>query len=1571
MQSSIHKIILLTIMALLVVSALPVRPAQAQTSTFEVTKTADDGSNNTLRWAITQANSTAGDKIIRFNISTSDPGYKTTGSYWSIRLTSALPVLTSGNITIDGTASDKITPKIELDGTGLVGGESRGLFIKSSNNLVRGLIINSIPSGGGGILDGPLGVGIVISGYNVSIPPASNIVEYCYIGTNYNGTDERPNKDGGIAIVAGADDNIVQHNVISGNEEYGVYIGRTPGSGAEQETVEISENIIRNNIIGLNRTGTTTLANLEDGVRIGDNANSNKIGPGNVISGNGEGKATGPPDYGVAISGELTATPGTWITGNIVTGNLIGTNTAGTGSIPNANGGIWVYRTRTITIEKNTVSGNNKTTPNGFTGYGIIVDNRQALASIGPITIKDNVIGLNLNKTAALSNYIGVFLECGATNVTLGPGNLIGGNDNDGVQFTSSCNNAPITGPVTVTRNKVIGNQIGTSNARNKRHGISIRDGATNNTVGGAGAGDGNTFSYNGDPGSSVGSGVHIIGSGTNNNRVENNHVANNTSDGVRIVNGPVGNRITKTTTTGNGGNDENVLGIQLENGGNQEKTANVNVTSVTDGPPPRLSGSVSGCSSGCTVEVFGNLDGERDEGRFYVTSFSTNGSFSNIDITGCKPYLLFTVTDSSGNTSEFSDLSGPYKSACSPVFGVSFTPDRTGAQTASPGSITYEHTLKNTGNGSDAFTLQGSVLTSGVTGVTFSFSPAQPVTLAAGQQTTVEVTVNIPANITQSPLVTRVTATSQGDTTKRAEVRQTTPIVQNEPVPELTPPTATGSGKPGTQVTYEHTLKNVGNEAGNFTLSVSGLPSGWSGSVSPPSVSSLAPGNTQAVVVTVNILAGVVAGVQGTVTLTASAAGGTATARDTTTVLPDPQLTFTADTTTYSQNQQAGPGQTVRYQYLLTNKGNGTDTFDITVTPPSSAWGSSLQPGATITLAQGESRVVTLLLTAPEGISASPPVYATSVTASSQIDSSVNATVINNTTVVNAAVPRISPAQAQSSDPGNMVTFTHTITNVGNTTGSFDLTIVNPPAGWTVTSSSSAIDNLAPGAGTTVDVQVTPPANALAGSYTFTLRATATDSNAAVAEVVDTFNVNKVAALALTVDGSATTEQPPNIVYTYTFILENNGNFTDTIGLTLNSSQDWPVRSLPAEEIEIPPQGQRQIQVELDIPPGIIAGTVDTTTLTATSSEPGEQQDASVNTTIAAVPGVMLTPPSLTQAGPATEPVTFTFTLMNSGSITQSYSVTTTTGPTDWIVLLSPTELIDFTPGQTTTVTLVLQAPEETPDGEVGEFTLRALSSETLDNGDPVDALAIARLRIGPPIDLELAPDRASSQLPGKLVNYTHQITNTGFVSETFDLSALSSLGWETFVSPASVFLEPAAGTTISVTILVPSAAPAQSPTGATVRDTTTVTARSVTEPEIKAEVFDRTTVLQVAGVNFSPNDRAVLVPGQEILFQHTLVNIGNGFDSFTVTTTQNLDWEITVEPTRTPTLRRGGTFPIDVRVQIPADADIADINRITVRVTSEFDPEVYDEVTDTVSQAFVRGQPVVSRIYLPVVAR
>jgi len=1560
MQSSIHKIILLTILALLVVSAMPVRPAQAQTSTFEVKKTADDVTENTLRWAITQANAATGNKIITFSIPTSDPGYQATGAYWSIELNSALPALTSDNITIDGTAADGVTPKIELNGTRLPTQSARGLFIKSSNNLIRGLIINNIDFGG--FVDDPTGVGIVISGNNVSIPPAGNRVEYCYVGTNYNGTARLPNESGGIAIIAGADNNIVRHSVISGNVGYGVYLGRTPGMSGD--TAEVHGNIIRDNIIGLNRTGTAALENTEDGVRITDNANNNTIGPGNVISGNGKGSSIGPADYGVTISGELIANPGTWITENVVTGNLIGTNKAGTAGIRNADGGVSVYRARAVTIENNTISGNlDQGDIFTVTGNGIIVDNREGLAGVGPITIKNNVIGLAPNKTTVLPNHIGVLLECGATNVTVGPGNLIGGNDVEGVQLNNDCTN--ISGGKQVTGNKIVGNRIGIKDAGNVHHGISIRNGAASNTVGGTGAGDGNTVSYNG------GAGIYIAETGTDNNLVENNHVANNTSDGVRIRNDAIRNRVTKTTTTGNGGDDANVFGIQLVTGGNQEKTANMSNISVTAGSPPRLSGSVSGCSSGCTVEVFGNLDGERDEGRFYVTSFETTGSFSNIDITGCKPYLLFTVTDSSGNTSNFSNRFGPYTNACSPVFGVTFTPDQTGTQTSSPGSITYQHTLKNTGNGIDTFTLEGSVSTSGVTGVTFSFSPAQPVTLPAGGEITVNVTVTIPANITQSPLVTRVTATSQGDTAKRAEVQQTTPIVQNEPVPELTPTTASGSGKPGTQVTYKHTLKNVGNEAGNFTLSVSGLPSGWSGSVSPPSVSSLAPGSSQAVVVTVNVPAGAAAGVQVPATLTVSATGGTATARDTTTVLPDPKLTFTADTTTYPQNQSAGPGQELRYQYLLTNEGNGTDTFDITVTPPSSAWSSSLQPGATITLAQGESRVVTLLLTAPEGISASPPVYATSVTASSQIDSSVNATVINNTTVVNAAVPRISPAQAQSNDPGNMVTFTHTITNVGNTTGSFNLEIVNPPAGWTVISSSSAIDNLAPGAGTTVDVQVTPPANALAGSYTITLRATATDSNAAVAEVVDTFNVNKVAALALTVDGLAATEQPPNIVYTYTVTLENNGNFTDTIGLTLNSSQVWPVRSLPAEEIEIPPQQQRQIQVELDIPPGIVAGTVDTTTLTATSSEPDEQQSASVETTIAPVPGVMLTPPSLTRAGPATEPVTFTFTLMNSGSITQSYSVTTTTGPTDWIVLLSPTELIDFTPGQTTTVTLVLQAPAETPDGEVGEFTLRARSSETLDGGDPVDALATARLRIGPPIDLELVPDRASSQLPGKLVNYTHQITNTGFVSETFDISALSSLGWETFVSPASVFLEPAAGTTISVTILVPSAAPAQSPTGATVRDTTTVTARSVTEPEIKAEVFDRTTVLQVAGVDFSPNDRAVLVPGEEILFQHTLVNIGNGFDSFTVTTTQDLDWEITVEPTRIPTLRRGGPFPIDVRVQIPADADISDINRITVRVTSEFNPNVYDEVTDTISQAFVRGEPVVSRIYLPVVAR
>jgi uncharacterized membrane protein len=86
---------------------------------------------------------------------------------------------------------------------------------------------------------------------------------------------------------------------------------------------------------------------------------------------------------------------------------------------------------------------------------------------------------------------------------------------------------------------------------------------------------------------------------------------------------------------------------------------------------------------------------------------------------------------------------------------GVTLSPDNQGS--GSEGTdVTYNHTVENTGNGSDTFNL--SALSS--QGWTVSFS--QPsVTLAAGASTTIQVTISVPTGATGAVDVTTVTAAS------------------------------------------------------------------------------------------------------------------------------------------------------------------------------------------------------------------------------------------------------------------------------------------------------------------------------------------------------------------------------------------------------------------------------------------------------------------------------------------------------------------------------------------------------------------------------------------------------------------------------------------------------------------------------------------------------------------------------------------------------------------------------------------------------------------------------------------
>lgn len=286
--------------------ALSVRPGawikgnsnDAIASVVNTTDDADDGACNashcSLREAIQAANANPGPDAVAFDIPASDPGYNPSG-WWTIRPASELPDLTDDGTTIDGVTqtanrgdTNPLGPEIELDGQ-LAGEDGRGIDIRSSNNLVRGLVINRFGQDG-----------LRITSRNVS----GNRVVGNYIGTDARGQASLGNRTG-LSLDSGPHDNFIggegpgDGNLISGNREWGLSIYRA------------DSNQVIGNHVGTDAVGIGALGNGWAGVSIQGGSKGNVIGPTNHIAYN----------LGHGIRVEQSGTTGNTITQNAITSN--------------------------------------------------------------------------------------------------------------------------------------------------------------------------------------------------------------------------------------------------------------------------------------------------------------------------------------------------------------------------------------------------------------------------------------------------------------------------------------------------------------------------------------------------------------------------------------------------------------------------------------------------------------------------------------------------------------------------------------------------------------------------------------------------------------------------------------------------------------------------------------------------------------------------------------------------------------------------------------------------------------------------------------------------------------------------------------------------------------------------------------------------------------------------------------------------------------------------------------------------------------------------------------------------
>ncbi|MCG8351247.1 MAG: hypothetical protein MI924_26040, partial [Chloroflexales bacterium] len=404
-------------------------PDAGITATYTVSNTNDDGVGS-LRQAIAQANASAGPDTITFNIPGAGPH--------TIQLLSTLPPI-SDTLSIDGSTEPDFAgaPIIELDGS-QTGVEANGLHLTqgASGITIRGLVINRFSENG-----------ILLDGSNF------NTIAGNYLGADVTGVVDLGNRDG-IHLQNGSAANLIggqtpaDRNVISGNNSdsidlndpgtwgnliVGNYVGpdatgtkyitdpalgeNSDGvdlddavtynivannliSGISDDAVPISEpgtlyNLIVDNRIGTDATGTAALPNIDDGLAIDENAGESVVAF-NLISGN------------ISDAVEIQD-PGA--VRNIIVGNLLGTDVTGTKPLGNGTDGVDIDAGATGNIVT----------------HNVIASNGEAAVEINDPETRNNIItgnmlGADATGTLQLGNAgDGVIIKDSAS------GNIIGG----------------------------------------------------------------------------------------------------------------------------------------------------------------------------------------------------------------------------------------------------------------------------------------------------------------------------------------------------------------------------------------------------------------------------------------------------------------------------------------------------------------------------------------------------------------------------------------------------------------------------------------------------------------------------------------------------------------------------------------------------------------------------------------------------------------------------------------------------------------------------------------------------------------------------------------------------------------------------------------------------------------------------------------------------------------------------------------------------------------------------------------------------------------------------------------
>ena len=579
----------------------------------------------------------------------------------------------------------------------------------------------------------------------------------------------------------------------------------------------------------------------------------------------------------------------------------------------------------------------------------------------------------------------------------------------------------------------------------------------------------------------------------------------------------------------------------------------------------------------------------------------------------------------------------------------ASFTLTADGDKTVTPGGqISYPHTLTNTGNGTDSFNLtytdngplalssvnfyadaNGDGIADNTTAIVVT--PA----LAAGEVFNFVVVVGLPGTATggDSNALTVTAASALTPAVTAFNTNSTT--VTNNAVINVTKSIDVSSGAPGTGPrTFTLTYTNSGNASASALTLTDVIPSGmtyvagsarWSVTAAT-TLTDLDNSDNQSGIVydfgitvagrVTAVIASIAPGASGTLTFQAGINSGLAAGSN----------AATANTASYSYNDGANPiaasntntvqfavtqsatltangdtvasatqGNTVSFDNLINNTGNGTDSFDVTIGTSDFPAGTSftLYQADGVTplvdtngngtpdtgpVAAGASKTVVLKVTLAPGATGGP--YSVQKTATSFADSAQSVTVTDTLTAITANSvdltngaaggtgqgPEVAAVDTNTVNPGATSRFTLDVSNGSAGADSFSLQASTDstfatsalPSGWTVVfrdGSGAVVTNtgvINGGANKLIYADVTVPAGTVPGTTDLYFRVLSPTSGASD-RLHNALTVNTVRGKSLTPNNNGQAFGGGASVHSHT--IANNGNVREGDGVSSSTT--------------------------------------------------------------------------------------------------------------------------------------------------------------------------------------------------------------------------------------------------------------------------------------------------------------------------------------------------------------------------------------------------------------------------------